>query len=77
MASVKLEERLLCTNLILVSFSFPPLQLRWETVDGDTVHLEGPPVFVRVCVLGQLQHTRLHRPLFPLKLNQQLSFDRV
>ena len=41
------------------------------------VHLDGPPVLVRVCLLGQLQHTHLHSPIFPIKLEQELNFERV
>eukprot|EP00731_Ephydatia_muelleri_P018112 Em0011g152a len=33
-------------------------------------------VFLRACVLGQLQHSHLHQPLFPIEIGQQLQFDR-
>lgn len=56
---------------------FFPLQLRWKDERGIDIQLTGPPVFLRACVLGQLQHTHLHKPSFPITVNQTLTFDRV
>ena len=53
------------------------LQLLWQDENEVNIHLEGPALFVRSCVLGQLQHSRLHKPVFPVKLDQELTFDRV
>ena len=54
------------------------MQLQWKDEYGLDVHLQGPPLFVRACVLGQLQHSHLHKPSTPLYLHkQQLTFDRV
>ncbi len=52
-------------------------QVEWHDGAGVSVALDEPSVFVRACVLGQLQHSHLHTPTFPLTLNQTLSFDRV
>ena len=53
------------------------VQVDWQDSDGVSVILGGPSVFVRACVLGQLQHSHLHTPTFPLSLHQTLTFDRV
>lgn len=52
-------------------------KVSWTDNDSRDVHLSGPMVFLRACVLGQLQHSHLHQPLFPIELDQQLQFDRV
>ncbi len=52
-------------------------QVEWKDGTGVSMVLDGLSVFVRACVLGQLQHSHLHCPAFPLTLNQTLSFDRV
>lgn len=53
------------------------LQLLWQDENEVNIHLEGPALFVRACVLGQLQHSQLHKPVFPVQLDQELTFDRV
>ncbi|XP_065905990.1 spermatogenesis-associated protein 6-like isoform X2 [Dysidea avara] len=53
------------------------LEVQWNDNQGSVVHLEGPPVVVRVCLLGQLQHSHLHSSIFPIKLEQELNFERV
>ena len=53
------------------------VQVSWQDSDKRDVHLDGPMVFLRACVLGQLQHSHLHQPLFPIEIDQQLQFDRV
>ena len=49
----------------------------WADERGRAIHLEGAPVFLRACVLGQLQYSRLVRPLFPIAVDEELLFDRV
>ena len=39
--------------------------------------LKGGPVYVQVCLLGQLSQTELFPPVFPLLVNNTLAFDRV
>lgn len=51
--------------------------LEWEDGSGLSIRLEGPPLFLRACVLGQLQHTHLHRADFPIRVSQSLTFDRI
>ena len=53
------------------------MQVEWQDSAGVSVILEGPSVFVRACVLGQLQYSHLHTPTFPVTINQTLTFDRV
>lgn len=87
-ATLELKEvRILITHTHKLTMKEPPLtllfvhapvQLYWEDPSGTPIHLAGPPVFLRVCVLGQLQHTQLFRPTFPLNFHSnQLTFDRV
>ncbi len=52
-------------------------QLDWRDEKGVDVYLEGPPLFIRGRVLGQMQHSHLQKPYFPISFNQSLTFDRV
>lgn len=49
----------------------------WPQKDSPSLCLKGEPVFIQVCLLGQLLQTELFSPVFPLMINTTLAFDRV
>uniref|UniRef100_A0A1X7UL73 Spermatogenesis-associated protein 6 N-terminal domain-containing protein n=1 Tax=Amphimedon queenslandica TaxID=400682 RepID=A0A1X7UL73_AMPQE len=49
----------------------------WPQKDSPSLCLKGEPVFIQVCLLGQLLQTELFSPVFPLLINTTLAFDRV
>lgn len=51
--------------------------MEWKDENGVDLYLDGAPVFVRGCVLGQMQHSHLQKPYFPISFNERLTFDRV
>jgi hypothetical protein len=75
------EYNILLPVLLYLTNSLPPpppsTQLHWLDDDDINIHLDGPPLFLRACILGQLQHSHLHKPVFPVCLDQELTFDRV
>ena len=49
----------------------------WPQKDFLPLSLKEGPVYVQVCLLGQLSQTELFPPVFPQLVNNTLAFDRV
>ena len=58
-------------------FYQPIPKVLWPQKDSPSLCLKGEPVFIQVCLLGQLLQTELFSPVFPLLINTTLAFDRV
>ena len=53
------------------------LKVLWPQKDSLPLSLKGGPVYIQVCLLGQLSQTELFPPVFPQLVNNTLAFDRV
>jgi hypothetical protein len=52
-------------------------QVSWEDKDGANLQLTGGPIFLRICLLGQLGYSDLKVPTFPVSFEQTSKYERV
>ena len=56
---------------------FSLTQVSWEDKDGANLQLTGGPIFLRICLLGQLGYSDLKVPTFPVSFEQTSKYERV
>ena len=66
-------------SVLLIHFiPFFAAQVEWvETKGGANLQLKGGPVFLRVCLMGQLRYSDIKVPAFPVALDLTTRFERV
>lgn len=79
---VALEQGELCCCYASRAFAtfhpFLSLQVEWaESKGGANLQLKGGPVFLRVCLMGQLRYSDIKVPAFPVALDLTTRFERV
>lgn len=53
-------------------------QVEWiDSKGGANLQLKGGPVFLRVCLMGQLRYSDIKVPAFPVALDLTTRFERV
>ena len=67
-----------CSPPLLLFLLSGVSQVEWtDGKGGANLQLKGGPVFLRVCLMGQLRYSDIKVPAFPVALDLTTRFERV